>query len=314
MSWQDLLQTDEETATLPWVGGQSVYSSDRTWKISNNRLPKEFGWYRWTVRGRWVADPVLVDPDPETIEALLKNRVSGYLVGDRIVPDDARVDPDPAHIVDYSEKVYLIEPGLDRFVRVKAGRVYPEGPLIYVQQEFPLGPEDLVMEAYLDQTPSVAGIASVPPALDAAFRMEDYQRTLAEERRRELERLRREEEEQRAREERRRALQERLGDGAGRRAMAKENFAEAAAAALQVGGAELLDHRPHRVAGEWVIRYRVDGQRLECTCDDRLRIISAGFCLTAGGVRGDDRFTLESISSVAREAMRTDQLVINRYI
>jgi hypothetical protein len=311
VGWKDLLQDDNEKVTLPWTGGRFLNSDHRVWKIAGP-LPKEFGWYRWRIEGRKVFEEGAVDPE----SVLLEHRVSGYLVGDHIVPDDTRVDPNPETITSFAEKVYLIEPGLDRFVRVSAGRVYPEGPLIYVQQEFPLGSEDAVLEVYLDRAPSVTHIAGVPPALDAAFRMEAYQRTLAEERRRELERLRKEEEERIACEERRRALQERLGDGAGRRAMAKENFAEAASAALQVGGAELLDHRRSAQGGEWIVKYRIDGQRLECVATTELAIVDAGFCLQdhETGLKGDKLFTLESLPSVARQAIREGNLVIWRHI
>lgn len=310
MGWKNLLQTDEKV-TLPWTGGRFLNSDHRVWKIAGP-LPKDFGWYCWRIEGRKAWREGAVDPEP----VLLEHIVNGYLVGDHIVSDDARVDPNPETIINFSEKVYLIEPGLDRFVRVSAGRIFAEGPLIYVQQEFPLGSEDAVLEAYLDRAASVADIASVPPALDAAFRMEAYQRTLAEERRRELERLRIEEEARQAREERRRALQERLGDGAGRRAMAKENFAEAARAALQIGGAELLDHRRSAQGGEWIVKYRVDGQRLECVVSAELAIVDAGFCLQDhdSGFKGDTLFTLESLPSVARQAIREGKLVIWRHL
>lgn len=311
MSWRDLLQTDDERITLPWIGDRVLHSEDRTWQIGG-RLPREFGWCSWMIKGRHVFAPEETEPELE----ILKHRVKGYLVGDHIVSDDATVDPDPVRIIDYAERVYLIEPGLDRFVRVCAGRIFAEGPLIYVSQEFPWGPEDAVLEAYLDQTPSVANIAGVPPALDAAFRMEAYQREQAEARRLELEKQRREEEEKRAREERRRALQERLGDGALRREVAKEDFSGAARAALAVGGAELLDHRPHRQRGEWVVKYRVGGQRLECVVTTRLAVIDAGFCLQDHdtGFKGDTLFTLESLPSVARQAIREHKLVIWRHV
>ena len=54
---------------------------------------------------------------------LLTDEVRGYLVGDNILPDTVRVDPDPSRIVGFSEPVALIDPGLGRFVRVVAGRL-----------------------------------------------------------------------------------------------------------------------------------------------------------------------------------------------
>jgi hypothetical protein len=80
----------------------------------------------------------------------------------------------------------LIEPGLDRFVLVSAGRDSEVGPLVYWQQEMPLRPEQEVQAAFLDDKTTVADIAGVTPALDAAFRMECWQRVETARRRLEL--------------------------------------------------------------------------------------------------------------------------------
>ncbi|GAG39310.1 unnamed protein product, partial [marine sediment metagenome] len=246
------------TVTLPWTGGRSLHSASRKYKLE--KRPRDFGWYTFDLEGNKAKGPKPADPAPE----FLKSSVKGYLVGDRLVPDDTRIDPDPKKIVEYSEKVFLLPEELDRFSRVRAGRIYPEGPLIFLEQEFPLGPEDEVMEAFLDNKISTFGIRSVVPALDAAFRMEVYQRQQAELRRQEIIRRRAEEEARRAKAERRKELLEKLGDGEGRRAMARAgDFTEAAKAALTVGGAQYLDHRRVR-NGEFAVKYRVDGQRLEC--------------------------------------------------
>jgi len=208
-------------------------------------------------------------------------------------------------------------------VRVSAGRIFEGGPLVYIGQEMPLGPESDVLNAYLDQTKSVDAIPGVTPALDAAFRMESYQRAEAEKRRLEEERRRREEDERRAQEERRRQLVEQLGDGAGRRAMAHVDFDQAARAALAVGGAELLDTRKATRRGERIVKFRLDRRRFECTCEEAtLRIIDAGICLTAhyddanfeGGTKGDTWFTLESLPGVIREAQAQGKLVVFRHV
>ncbi len=96
--------------------------------------------------------------------------------------------------------------------------------------------------------------------------------------------------------------------------MALENFAEGAKAALSVGGAEYLDHRS-RGNGEWVVKYRLEGQRFECICDTSLRIVDAGICLTDHDTRerGDDYFTLESLPAVILEAIAEDKLVVLRH-
>jgi hypothetical protein len=310
MGWRDLLKNDEESTTLPWTGGGSLHSASRSFKVATR--PHDFGWYRFKIDNNTVTDPTPAEPLPE----LLKKPITGYLVGDHLVPDDTRIDPDPAKIIHHSEKVYLLSEELDRFSRVRAGRIYPEGPLIFLEQAFPLGPEDNVMNAFLDNRSDVREIPGVVPALDAAFRMEVYQREQAELRRAELARIRAEEEARRAQEERRKELLEQLGDGAGRRAMALENFTEAAKAALAVGGAEYLDHRKAGKKGEFAVKYRVDGQRLECVCDTQLRIVDAGVCLTdhRTNEKGDTYFTLESLPAVIREAVRKGKLVVWRHV
>jgi hypothetical protein len=312
MGWQDLLQTGDEFVIAPWVGGRILTFNGRTWKIEG-RLPREAGWYKFKTKAREAR----LDGPAEADSESFKGVVFGYLVGDRIVADDVRVDPNPAKIADVSETVHLIEPGLDRFVRVSAGRVCDDGPLLYRGQEMPLGPEADVLTAFLDDKTSVNDVRDVAPALDAAFRMERWQKIEAERRRLELEKLRREEEERRAVEERRRKLVEQLGDAAGRREMAKVDFTQAARAALAVGGAQYLDHRKAHRRNEVIVRFRFINRRFECVCDElTLRIIDAGICLTSHdtGEKGDTRFTLETLPSVIREADEDDKLVVFRHV
>jgi hypothetical protein len=312
MMWRELLQTNDETVVAPWVGGRSLRTGERTWAIEGD-LPPEHGWYAFRSAGRKAR----ASGPAEAAPGILRHLVRGYLVGDRLVRDDSRVDPDPSKIVRASEWVHLVEPGLDRFARVAAGRACEGGSLVYQGQEMPLGPEGDVLAAYLDDAPSLDHVRGVPPALDAAFRMETWRRAEAERRRAELERLRREEEERLAREERRRELTARLGDAAGRRAMVYVDFADAARAALAIGGAEYLDHRRSVRRGEVVVRFRVAKQRFECTCDEAtLRIIDAGICLVdhTTGERGDTYFTLESLPAVILEARRGGKLVVFRHV
>jgi len=171
MGWRDLLQAEGEKLTAPWVGGRELRRDARTWKLEG-QLPAEFGWFKFSLAGRRASVADAAQPDPD----LLRHSVAGYLVGDRLVPDGARIDPDPAKILECSERVWLLEPGLDRFVRVSAGRTHEGGPLVYKAQEMPFGPENEVLQAFLDRRPSVGGISGVVPALDAAFRMECWQR------------------------------------------------------------------------------------------------------------------------------------------
>ena len=312
MGWQDLLQTTGERVTTPWVGGRSLRTQDRLWAIEG-RLPPEHGWFTFTVTGRKAR----LAGQAEPVHEIFRDVVRGYLVGDRLVPDNVEIKPSIASVAAASEPVHLIEPGLDRFVRIAAGRTFEGGPLVYLSQEFPLGPEDDVLQAFLDQSTSVQGISGVVPALDAAFRIETWRRVEAEKRRLEEEKRRREEEARLAREERRRAIVERLGDGQGRREMAVVDFAEAARAALAVGGAQYLDHKASPRKGEMVVRFRIEGRRFECTCmQATLRIIEASICLVdhATDERGDDRLTLESLPTVIREAQDLGKLVIFRHV
>jgi hypothetical protein len=312
MGWRDLLQTGDEKVTLPWLGGRTLYSSAQRWSIEG-RLPKEHGWHTFKIANREARFEGPADAQPEA----LQHSVRGYLVGDRIVADDVRVDPDPKRIVEFSEKVFLLDDGIDRFARVRAGRVNKEGPLVFQGLEMPLGQEDQVLEAFLDQKTSVAHVKDVPPGLDAAFRMESWQRAETERRRIELERIRREEEEKRQKEERRQALVKKLGDGEGRREMALHDFDAAARAALAVGGAVFLDAKSVR-KNEWAVRYRIgnDRQKFECVCNERLRIIDAGICLIDHGTneKGDTFFTLESLPAVVQQAQRERRLVIFRHV
>lgn len=310
MGWRDLLTKGDEKVTLPWLGESELRASSRYWTVQGKR-PKEHGWFQFKIEGRTVKFDGKAEAQPD----LLVDSVRGYLVGDRLVTDDARCEPDPKQIVGFSEQVHLLEEGLDRFARVRAGRVYKDGPLVYQGPEFPMGPEDEVLQAFLDQKTSVSDIKGVTPALDAAFRMETWQRAEAERRRIELERIRREEEEKRAREERRQALVKKLGDGEGRREMALVDFNAAAKAALAVGGAEFLDAKQAR-KGEWAVKYRLNGQRFECVCDIRLHIVDAGICLVDHDTdeKGDTFFTLESLPAVVLQAQRERRLVIFRHV
>lgn len=313
MGWKDLLQKNDETIVLPWLGGRSLRSGPRTWTI-DGRLPREHGWHKFTITGRKAAwSSVSNDPLVE----VLTDVVRGYLVGDHLVRDDARVDPDPKKLTSYSEPVALVEQGLDRFVRVSAGRTHEGGHLVFVGQEMPLGPEEEVLQAFLDEKSSVLDVKGVSPALDAAFRMETWRRAEAERVRQELERQRQEEEERRAREERRQQLVRQLGDAAGRREMAAVDFDAAARAALAVGGAQFLDSRQSPRREEKIVRFRFLNRRFECVCDAKtLRIIDSGICLIDHdtGEKGDTRFTLESLPGVIAQAEREHKLVIFRHV
>jgi hypothetical protein len=238
-----------------------------------------------------------------------------------LVPDGTSALLPVSEIAEY-DRVFLVEEGVDRFSRITAGRLTLDGPLIFKERSFPLGPESVVLDAFLERKLSLSNVVSLPPALEMAFRLESWYRDETERRRQEAERLRKEEEEKRAREERRQELVKKLGDSASRRELAKVDFAEAAKSALAVGNATFLDHRKSGYGNEMVVRFRLDGQRFECTCDAAsLQIISSGICLTAEygqdyfdeGTKGDSWLTLESLPGVIRQAEREGKLVVFRH-
>jgi len=331
MGWQDLLAPAEgEELTLPWVGGRQVYDGKgRCWNIEG-RFPREFGWYIFKcsagrkaklwheviehLNGREEHRPV------EPIEVFADEfigqlpEVRGYLAGDRLIPDDARVDPDPAKLIDQTEIVYFTPLGAERFTRATTIR-WPNLGLLFANEGFPAGPEPEVIAAYQDRKDTVNDIPEVTPALDLAFRWISYQRAAQEARLAELARLRAAEEAKLAEAERVRRLMKATGTAEGRRALATKDFTAAAKAALAVGGAELLDTRNGHAKGEKVVQYRYRNRRLECVCDLNLRIIDAGVCLDDHrGTKGDTWFTLESLPTVIGEAIDRNKLVVWRQV
>jgi len=301
MTFRELIQEDE-TLVRPWVGGRALWQGVRGWTIQG-ALPAEHGWHAFRLRGRKAHWLGVAESMPDS----LKSRVTGYFAGDRLVWDDVRVDPAPEKVLRASERVSLVEPGLDRFARIAAGRPFPGGPLVFAGLEMPLGPEADVLSAFLDRE-SIASVKGVSPALDAAFRVECWQRDQRE--------WAIAEAEERARIEREReAFLATVGSAESRREMALVDFEGAARRALAVAGAELRDHRPAHVRGLRIVRFRLDGAKFTCTCEEHtLRIVDAGICLTdhATGERGDDRFTLESLPAVIRQAEREGVLVVFR--
>lgn len=305
MSWKDLLGKPTDFVELPWLGGRSLRSRNQSWTIEG-RSPDEHGWHSFRIIGRRaIYRGGKTDPKPE----ILTNIVKGYLVGDCLVEDHVVVDPNPATIADHVKKVHLLDEGLDRFVRVSAGVVFDDGPLVFRSAEMPLGPEGDVLDAFLARRETISNIKGVVPALDAAFQIEVWRRN-------EIERHRAELVAQRAEEERLAKIHEAVGTAVGRRKLAEVDFGEAARSALAISGAVYLDHRK-LVGHEMAVRFSFHDRRFECTCDDKtLRIIDSGVCLRneRTGERGDDRFTLESLPLVILEAIQTHRLVVFRHV
>lgn len=307
MSWRDLL-SDKESRILPWTGSRTVSCRDRSWRI-NGKLPREYGWFRFETDGgrdATLLEPADLDPGYEEGHPIAK----GFLVGNRLIPDGARVDPDPDHLIDQTREVFLVEDGLEHFARAVAVRT-TKGDWVYMRQEFPQGPEQAVIEAYQDRKSSVDDIPGVTPALDLAFRFITREREKAEERERERKRRRIEEERKREAEARFQEALRTVGSAVGRRAIAKHDFNTAARAALAITGAELLDARPSRNRGEMVVQYRFRNRRLECVVErDTFHVVDAGVCLA-----GHDRlFTLESLPAVIDEALDRGVLHVFRIV
>jgi len=292
---------------MPWLGGRKVHKRGRTWRVTGE-LPREFGWYEFELTGgRTASSWVHCHPDADYANGRVLTK--GYVIGDRFIPENARVDPDPNKFVDQTVPIFLVETGLDRFSFVQ-GAFDEEHRLIYTQQLFPQPMDEQARWAFVERKESLGDIKGVTPALDLAFRFAYQQRKLLEERRAELEQQRLERE--RAEEARRN-----MGTGLGRRTLARQDFEAAAKAALKVSGAEYLDSRPGYTREEMVVQYRFENRRLECVVNcHTLRVIDSGICLTSSstGEKGDTYFTLESLPAVVRQAIQLHKLVIYRHV
>ena len=284
MSWKGLLAQKEEY-TLPWTGGRAIHGRHRSWTIEG-ALPAEVGWHVFESGGSrkasWKSEGFA---DPGWVEG--RETVRGYLVGDRIIPDHVAIHLDEQRLFEQTHQIWLVEAGLDRFARVHAARG-PSG-WIYVQQEFPLGPEHDVRIAYEDRADDVADIPGVPPALDLAFRWITWRRLLAEERRAD-------------------ALASEQRDRDRQRVV---DFGTRAARALALSGSDLLDSRDGLNDNEKIVLFRFQNRRFECViAADTLRVIDSGICLDGH----DQVFTLESLPGVIGEAIHTSRLHVYRHV
>ncbi len=213
MSWQRFL--DRPTLEwFPWIGGRSLRRGHVGWQIEG-ALPEEHGWCQFRLERSGAKFVTRIESTDMLVEDVwapilashaqkvgLKSRDKGYLVGDRLV-SSSHTAYNPfrfERLTEETERVHLIEPGLDRFEHVEVARAFPNGPWIYHQRAMPIGPEADVLRVFLDGggADDVACIKGVVPGLSMAFRMEVYQREQAEKRRIELARQRAEEEAKRA--------------------------------------------------------------------------------------------------------------------
>lgn len=307
MNWRALLQTAPTRVSYPWAGGRHLVVQVRRVEIVG-RLPREPGWYDFDVgHTAQLVGPGASDPDA------LRFVARGYLVGDHVVsrqlaergfcPKCALFSGRTCHRCGAAgvpiERVHLSD-ALPLFTLVSAGRIEEGGPLIFRQEELGSGVEDEVRTAF-ETRGTLDDIKGVPFDLRLAFDLHSRHRDEVEARRRAAE------------------LRRAVGVAAGRRALAREDYETAAKEALRVGGAQLLGVRKSPVAGEWFVRFTVDGRPIEAVADQDLRIVDAGICLVAHGddeyeegTKGDRWFTLESLPDVVREAVRRGLLVVLR--
>ncbi len=307
MGWEELLAEEHTIMILPWIGGRTIFGNGRQWKIQGD-LPEEYGWYSFNTSGNRKTNVVEKAEAPFGWESEHKRTISGYMVGNRLVPDGSLATLNPEEFANNSLFVHLVEVGLERFSRAKVVQ-YEQQYYLYAGPEFPLGPENEVFEAFLERKETLDGIKDVTPSLDFTFRFENWIRHEREKRRRLLEERRRQEEVRRQEEERRQAFMKQIGSGEGRRRLATIDFEAAATAALQVSGAQFLDSRPSPRSGEQIVQFRYERHRFECVVDKRtLHVVDAGICL-----RGNDRlFTLESLPPVISQAIRQGVLHVFR--
>lgn len=281
--------------------GKRVCKGQRQWTI--DKQPPEYGWFQFEISGSRKA--AYVGPTEFSDDAVKHlPRITGYLVGDRLISDTCNASTDPSKVLTYSEMVFLVPLGLPRFSRIQAFR-HESGAFVFESQLFPLGPEGEVLQVFEDRLLDLSGIPSVTPALELSFRFESWQRDRALERRRQAE-------ERQRQEERRQQLTALIGTGSGRRELAQVDFEAAARAALLMSGAELLDVRSSYNPDEKVVRFRFAGRRFECVADLHLGLVDAGICLSGEDENGNDgRFQLENLPGVIQEAI--DEGVLHVY-
>lgn len=307
MSWQSMIGAAPVRRVFPWLGGRRLFYKERSWLIIGD-VPREWGWYTFmTTANRKARLEGKAEPNESFLEAL--KPIGGYVVGDRLIPLRARVDPDPNKFIEQTIPIFLLDSHMGLFPLVYA-RAYDDFGALYVDTTLDSGPEQTVREAFVDRRKDLKGIRDVSPALDLAFRFASLERER-------YEAWKAKTDAERLAEERRSRLLEQAGTAAGRRELAKDDFEAAARAAIEVGGATFLRVMPTINRHEMAVQYAVEGRQLECVANKHtLRIVDSGICLTDEVTRisGDTRFTLESLPSVVREAVRRGKLVVYRHV
>ena len=318
-----------ESVVLPYLGGGTVDSASRRLRVTT---PVAQGWWRFDVKGREAtprepAEPVCMDSLP---------RVRGHAWGRRLVREGA--------VAESLELMPEEEP--PRLAPVSARR-WHDGSLLFDSVDFESEAEGAARGA-LEEDQPLGHIQGVSAPLRAAFgyallerasraldirfmpaevrgrilvvaetgraAAESCLRRLSHEREAQTARLR----QQQAAAERRLQAADLLVEAQRRvvhlesrrgRGPPHEDGMHRAQQALHKAGARPLDMR------------RLEGQRLEVTyafmgerfvsivAADSLQVLDAGICLAGA----DGHVTLESLPSVIREAIETDELVVTRH-
>lgn len=290
---------------LPWLGGRSVVAQDGCRFRLEGAFPPERGWWQMKITGRCAvvegpADPVELRGEPRKVIL-----VHGRMVLPDFVFSVARGNVTLGQMLEQCPEVMFLPKELAEVhvlpVKVVHWGARISGVYLYLEPDLFARDVSDIVNAYEDRAVTVRTPGSTPHDR-AVLHALNLLRT-AQEARAEAERQRLAEEARAA--EVAEAMRQ-GGTAEGRRALALVDMAAAAQRALQLSGAELLDAHPEHGTGAWIVRWRWQGLRLECTVDTQLRILDAGICLTDHdtGYSSDRELTLESLPSVVAEAER----------
>jgi hypothetical protein len=310
MDFRKFLAATSDPIVLPYFGGTRVDTADRRLRVAPGSSVVEPGWWKFRVDGRRAIPLERAEPvDLSALPAVRGHWAEGwiYASGKELV----RVALPPAE-----------EPApLARCT----GRRWHSGDLLLESIDFEDDAE-LEARAALEEGRPLGALRGVTPSLRAAFgyavaaavaRSLDipvsprevaghvheiadagsaaattFLQAIAEERRRAAETIR---------------LRTMVGT-ARPRARAGDPAARADTA-LEGAGARMLNCR--RLPGSQLeVRFELAGERIICVVDaDSLQVLDAGVCLAGA----DRELTLDSLPSVLREAIETDQLNITRH-
>jgi len=297
---------------LPYFGGFGVAGRGRRFRVKEPAAP---GWWRFRVEGRNAAP--LGPSEPVELSSL--PRVRGHLVESWLFSSGTEV-----------ERVELLPAEEPPVFAIVSARRWESGELVFESLEFESEAEERVRRA-LEERTGIDDVKGVGAGLRRAFAHAVLRRrgdalgidvSPLESRARALEvasggeraadeilveraRVRREELE-------RRRFRRAVADANARDLRSPRNdrnARERAAAALERAGASLLGTR-NLGDGTIEVTFRFLGQRFISVVDlASFQVYDAGICLS-----GEDRLVnLESLPSVIREAMDTDQLNITRH-